>query len=79
MTVPAMEQVVTGNSANYEVHFLDSDDPIHDLTIMSVNPPTYYGFRTPIGYRDIHTIVRVDPPPSDPSRPLPVSAQATCD
>lgn len=73
-----MEQVVTGNAANYEVHFINSDDPCHNFTVMSVDPPTYYEFRTPIGFRETHTIVRVDPSPSNPSR-FPVSAQATCD
>lgn len=61
-----MEQVVSGDSANYEVHFLNSDDPRHGLTIMSVEPDTYYEFRTPIGFRETHTIVRVDLPPSPP-------------
>jgi hypothetical protein len=73
-----MEQVVTGNSANYEVHFLNSDDPRHDFTVMSTNPPTYYDFRTPIGYRETHTIVRVDSSPPNPCRLFTVSAQVTC-
>jgi hypothetical protein len=79
MTAAAMAQVVTGDSANYEVHFLHSDNPRHGVTVMSVNPHTYYEFRTPIGFLETHTIVGVDPPPSNPSRPFPVSAQATCD
>ena len=73
-----MEQVVTGDSAFNEVHFLHSDDPRHDFTVMSMNPPTYYEFRTFISLGATHTTVRVDLSPSNPSRPFPVSAQATC-
>jgi hypothetical protein len=56
-----MEPVVAGDFANYEVHFLNSDDPRHGLTVMSMNPPTYYEFQTPIGLLETHTLVRVDP------------------
>lgn len=62
-TAGAMEQVATVDSANFEVHFLNSDDPRHGFTVMSVIPDTYYDFQTPIGFRETHTIVRVDPPP----------------
>jgi hypothetical protein len=61
MTAAAMEPVVTGDFANYEVHFLNSDDPRHGFTVMSMNPPTYYEFQTPIGFRETHTMVRVAP------------------
>ena len=74
-----MEQVVTGDPTNYEVHFLNSDNPRHGFTVMSVNPSTYYEFRTFTGFGETYTIVRVDPPPYNPSRAFPVSAQATCD
>jgi len=72
-----MEQVVNGDSVNYEVHFLNSGDPRHGFTVMSMNPPTYYDFRTPDGFLGTHTIVRDDPPPSNHPRPFPVSSQAT--
>lgn len=65
-----MEQVVNGDPANFEVHFLHSDDPRHAFTVMSANPPTYYEFRTPIGFRETHTIVRVDSHPLTPPVPL---------
>jgi len=52
-----MEQVITGDSASYEVHFLNSYDPRHGFTVMSVNPDTYYEFRTPVGFLETHTIV----------------------
>jgi len=55
-----MEQVVASEFANYEVHFLFSDDPRHGFTVMSVNPPTFYEFQTPIGLRDTHTMVTGD-------------------
>jgi hypothetical protein len=82
-----MEQVVTGDSANYEAQFVNSDDPRHDFFVVSLNPSTYYEFRTPIGFRETHTVVRVDLPPSTsplpspplPSRSFPVSSQETCD
>ena len=65
-----MQQVLSGDEAYYEVHFLHSDDPRHGFTVMSVNPDTYYEFRTPIGFLETHTMVRVDPPPSSPSSPF---------
>lgn len=58
-----MEPVAAGDLANYEVHFLNSDDPRHGFTVMSMNPLTHYEFQTPIGFRETHTIVRVDPHP----------------
>jgi hypothetical protein len=70
-----MEQVFTGS---YDVHFLNSDDPRHGVIVMSVNPHIYYDFRTPIGFLGTHTIVRVDPSPSNPP-PFPTFVQATCD
>jgi hypothetical protein len=56
-----MEQVLTGDQANYEFHFLHSYDPRHGFTVLSVHPDTYLDFQTPIGLRESHTIVRVDP------------------
>jgi hypothetical protein len=44
--------------ANFEVHFLQSDDPRHDLRIMSTDPLVYYEFNTPVGFLSTHTIVR---------------------
>ena len=64
------EQVVPGYEFSYDVHFLHSDDPRHGFTVMSMNPETYFEFRTPIGFLETHTIVRVDLPPSNPSRPF---------
>jgi hypothetical protein len=62
-TAAAMEweQVVPGYEFSYLVHFLHSDDPRHGFTVMSMNPNTYFEFRTPIGFLETHTIVRVDP------------------
>lgn len=65
-----MEQVIPGYEC-YDVHFLHSDDPRHGFTVMSVNPDTYFEFRTPIGFLETHTIVRVasDPHPLIPPVP----------
>ena len=63
--------------ANFEVHFLQSDDPRHDLRIMSTDPLVYYEFNTPVGFLSTHTIVRAaglaQPSPPSPS----FSAQLT--
>lgn len=67
-----MEQVNNVDSANFEVHFLNSDDPRHGFTVMSVIPDTYYDFRTLTSIRETHTMVRVDPPPFNPSRRFPL-------
>ncbi len=63
MTTAAMAQVDDGGTVNHEVHFLNSDNPRHGLVVMSMNPPTYYEFRTFNGLGQTHTTVRVDPPP----------------
>ncbi len=63
MTPAAMAQVVTDDSFDYEVHFMNSDDPRHGFTVISMDPVTHYEFETPIGFLEPHTIVRVDPLP----------------
>jgi hypothetical protein len=52
-----MAYVIDGSPANFEVHFLDSDNPRDGFRIMSMNPPIFYEFRTPIGFLSTHTIV----------------------
>jgi hypothetical protein len=46
-----------GDSANYEVHFLHSDNPRDGFCVMSTNPLIYYDFRTPVGLLSTHTLV----------------------
>jgi hypothetical protein len=58
-----MAQVIDDDLANLEVHFLHSDDPRDGFCVMSTNPSIYYEFRTPIGFRSTHTIVRARLPP----------------
>lgn len=43
--------------ANYEVHFLHSDDPRDGLHVMSTNPLVFYSFQTPVGFLSTHTMV----------------------
>ena len=61
----AMAHAIDGEDANFEVHFLHSDNPRDGFHVMSVNPLVHYEFRTPIGFLSTHTIVRfgIHPPP----------------
>jgi hypothetical protein len=65
-----MAQVGTGDPDYYEVHFLNSENPRDGFCVMSMTPPTYYDFRTIIGFGGgTHTNVRAVPPlPSDELR-----------
>jgi len=76
-----MERVINGSPANFEVHFLDSDNPRDGFRIMSMNPPVFYEFRTPIGFLSTHTIVRAgfstSPLPSCPPPSLSIHRQLT--
>ncbi|KAI0253856.1 hypothetical protein BJV78DRAFT_1152686 [Lactifluus subvellereus] len=52
-----MERMIDGIPANFEVHFLDSDNPRHGFRIMGMDPLVYYQFQTPVGFLSTHTIV----------------------
>jgi len=52
-----MAQNVAGDPFNYEVHFMDSDNPRHGFHVMGLDPLMYYEFRTPVGFLETHTIV----------------------
>ncbi|KAI0303488.1 hypothetical protein B0F90DRAFT_1378643 [Multifurca ochricompacta] len=53
----AMVHPIDGVPANFEVHFLHSDDPRHGFCVMSTDPLVYYSFETPIGFLTTHTMV----------------------
>jgi len=55
----SMAHAVDGDPgpANFEVHFLHSDNPRDGLFVMSTSPLVCYEFRTPIGFLTTHTIV----------------------
>ncbi|KAI0259942.1 hypothetical protein BC834DRAFT_590358 [Gloeopeniophorella convolvens] len=61
---PAMAQSIVDPPLNFEVHFLDSEDPRHGCRVMSTAPFVFYTFDTPIGFLDTHTtisgMIRVD-------------------
>lgn len=69
-----MAQDVVSDPVNYEVHFMNSNNPRHGFRIMGTEPfTTFYEFQTPIGFLETHTIVRAD------FSFLPFPLKTTCD
>lgn len=62
---PNMAHLIDGEPANFEAHFLYSDNPRDGFCVMSVKPLVHYEFQTPAGFLNTHTIVRCEilPPP----------------
>lgn len=56
-TTTAMAHLIDGEPANFEAHFLYSDNPRHGFCVMSVKPLVHYEFRTPAGFLNTHTVV----------------------
>ena len=56
--------------ANFEVHFLHSDDPRHGFRVMSMDPFVFYEFTTPVGFLSTYTIVRAAGPARQHFPPL---------
>ena len=64
----SMAHVVDGDPANFEDHFLHSDDPRDGFSVMNTNPLICYESRTPIGFHnntyDSACWIPHSPPPS---------------
>ena len=69
-----MAHAIDGEAANFEVHFLHSDNPRDGFHVMSMNPLVHYEFRTPTGFLSTHTIVRFEIHP----RPFSLSFPPLC-
>ena len=60
ITPTTMPHLVDGEPANFEVHFLYSDNPRDGFCVMGVDPLVHYEFRTPLGFLSTYTIVRCE-------------------
>lgn len=61
-----MAHLIDGEPANFEAHFLYSDNPRDGFCVMSVKPLVHYEFQTPAGFLNTHTIVRCEILPPSP-------------